>query len=119
MVYSGPIDIDDLIDPQPLWERGECPYSFLAFPISSLTEHGVPKNTQAQEYIAAVQAEGVPVGIWRQTPVVGTAYAVVSPGDIHLLNRALDALEDSKRFSENFAAELCDSLFQENQRHDG
>jgi hypothetical protein len=114
MNYAGPIDLDQLIDPQPLRERGECPYTFLAFPVSGVNEHGVPKDKQAQEYIAAVQAEGVPVGIWLATPVDGTAYAFVGPADIHSLHRAVEALVESQRFSEHFAAELSERLFREN-----
>jgi hypothetical protein len=114
MDYSGPIDLDQLFDPQPLYERGECPYSFFAFPLSIANQHGVPNDQQAQEYIAAVQADGVPVGIWLATPVEGTAYAVVRPGDIELLHRTIEQLADTRRFSNTFAAELCEKLFQQN-----
>ena len=115
MVYSGPIDLDLLIDPQSLYNRGEHPYSFFAFPVSSVNENGVTNDIQAQEYIAAVQAEGVPIGIWLKTPVEGTAYAVVGHADIHSLHRTVEMLIQSKRYSEHFAKELCEKLFRENE----
>ena len=114
MVYSGPIKLGQLFDPQPVWERGECPYSFLAFPVSAVSQDGVPGDVAAQEYIAAVQAEGVPVGIWLRTPTEGTGYAVVMQADIPLLKRALDALEKSNRFPKRFATEVTERLFTEN-----
>ena len=76
-MYSGPINLDQLVDLQSMWERGDCPFTFLAFPASTVDEHGVPKDADAQEYIAAIQAEAVPVGVWVKTPVEGTAYAAV------------------------------------------
>ena len=116
MLYSGPIDLGQLFDPRPIWERGDCPFTFLAFPVSTVNQHGVPNDVEAQEYIAAVQAEGVPVGIWLATPVEGTAYAVVRYTDVQSLYRAVRSLAESKRFSEHFAAELSERLFRENSR---
>jgi len=113
MAYSGPIHVDQLFDPQPVWERGECPFTFLAFPVSAVNHYGVPVDMNAQEYIAAVQAEGVPVGIWLTTPVEGTGYAVVRKADIESLLKVVEMLETSKRFSEHFAARLTERLFQQ------
>lgn len=119
MSYSGPIDLDQLIDLHTLWERGECPYTFLAFPVSGMNEHGVPNDISAQQYIAAVQAEGVPVGIWLTTPVEGTAYAAVGRADIRSLHRAVGCLVETGRFPEPFAAELSERLFREVTARDG
>ena len=110
MDYSGPIDLDTLIDFDPLYTDGGWPYTFFAFPISTLTEHGVPANREAQRYIAAVQSAGVPVGIWRNTPVDGTAYAGVTHDLIPLLHRAIECLT---QFPDSFAADLCERLFRE------
>ena len=106
MVYSGPIDLDSLID-----LTSEDPYTFLAFPVSSVNEHGVPADIDAQRYIAAVQAAGVPVGIWVVTPVEGTAYAAVGKGSIPLLHRATAQLVEQGEFPESFAADVCERLF--------
>lgn len=114
MAYSGPINLDQLFDPHRVLERGECPFSFLAFPTSSMNEDGVPVDIAAQEYIAAIQAEGVPVGIWLKTPVEGTGYAVVRQADIQSLREAIEVLEKSKRFTKHFAADLSERLFDEN-----
>ena len=110
MVYTGPIDRDSLIDLDPLYTDGGCPYTFLAFPTSTLTEHGVPADFNAQRYIAAVQSAGIPVGIWRNTFVEGTAYTGVTHESIPQLHHAIENLT---QFSGSFAADLCDRLFRE------
>jgi hypothetical protein len=110
MVYSGPIDLDALIDLDPLYTSGGCPYTFFAFPSSTLTEHGIPADPDAQRYIAAVQSSGIPVGIWSDTPVDGTAYVGVTHEMIPLLHRAIEGLT---KFHDSFAADLCERLFRE------
>jgi hypothetical protein len=108
MVYSGPIDLDSLVD-----LGSECPFSFLAFPTSGVNGQGVPTDVDAQRYIAAVQAAGVPVGIWLATPVEGTAYAAVSRESIPLLRQVTEQLADNGDFQATFAADLCERLFSE------
>jgi hypothetical protein len=68
---SGPIDLERLIDAQELLSGGSQPWIFLAFSRNILNHEGVPEDLEAQEYIAAVQCEGVPVGIWIDTPTAG------------------------------------------------
>ena len=68
---SGPIDLERLIDAQELLSGGSQPWTFLAFSRNILNHEGVPEDLEAQEYIAAVQCEGVPVGIWIDTPTAG------------------------------------------------
>ena len=101
MVYSGPIDLDALIDLDSLYTSGACHWTFLAFPTSSVNEHGIPADPDAQRYIAAVQSAGVPVGIWRDTPVDGTAYAAVTHETIPQLHNAIEKLS---QFPDSFAA---------------
>jgi hypothetical protein len=110
MVYSGPIDLDALIDLDSLDTSVACHWTFLAFPNSSVNEHGVPADADAQRYIAAVQSAGVPVGIWRDTPVDGTAYAAVTHETIPQLHNAIEKLS---QFSDSFAADLSERLFRE------
>jgi hypothetical protein len=85
-------------------------WTFLAFPTSSVNEHGVPADADAQRYIAAVQSAGVPVGIWRNTPVDGTAYAAVTQEAIPQLHNAIEKLT---QFPDSFAADLSERLFRE------
>ena len=62
MPQSKEIDYSELVDPQSLLDRGECPYTFLAFPASAVDENGIPSDLDARQYIAHVQSEGLPVG---------------------------------------------------------
>jgi hypothetical protein len=110
MNYSGPIDLDALIDLDLLYTDGGCPYTFFAFPISTITEHGVPSDPDAQQYVAAVQSAGVPVGIWRNTIIEGTAYVGVTHENISQLHHSIEKLT---QFPDSFAADLCDRLFRE------
>jgi hypothetical protein len=113
MVYSGPIDLDRLIDLDPLHAAGECPYTFLAFPASGVNDYGVPTNTDAQRYVAAIQAAGVPVGIWLATPVDGASYAAVAHDSIPLLHRTIETLTETGQFPASFAADLSEQLFRD------
>ena len=115
MVYSGPIDVDALVDLDSLAARGACHWTFLAFPITTVTEHGVPADPDAQHYIAAIQSAGVPVGIWRNSPVDGTAYAAVTHDTIPQLHAAIEALA---QFHDSFAADLSERLFRESSAGD-
>ena len=110
MVYSGPIDLDALIDLDSLYTSGARHWTFLAFPTSSVNEHGVPADPDAQRYIAAVQSAGIPVGIWRDTPADGTAYAAVTHETIPQLHNAIEKLT---QFPDSFAADLSERLFRE------
>jgi hypothetical protein len=114
MVYSGPIDLERLVD-----LGSECPYTFLAFPTSTVNEHGVPADLDAQRYIAAVQGEGVPVGIWLTTPVDGTAYAGVAHDSIPLLQDVTERLAATDEFAGSFAADLCERLFRDEAARGG
>ena len=107
---STPIDLARLIDPQALLDSGGQPWTFLAFPRNAVDGDGVPRDLEAQQFIAAVQSEGVPIGIWIHTPVEGTAYAFVGPDHIQALNEALDSLRDSGRYLEGYANRLTDRL---------
>ena len=113
--YSGPIDIDLLVDLDSLADRGASHWTFLAFPASSMTDHGVPADFDAQQYIAAVQSAGVPVGIWCNSPVDGTAYAAVSYDAIPKLHAAIKTLT---QFTDSFAADLSERLFRESGEGD-
>ncbi|WP_372717625.1 hypothetical protein [Novipirellula sp.] len=110
MKYSGSIDLDALIDLDSLVANGACHWTFLAFPTSTVNEQGVPSDPDAQRYIAAVQSSGVPVGIWCNSPVDGTAYAAVTHDVIPLLHRAIKGLN---QFQASFAANLSERLFAE------
>jgi len=108
MVYSGPIDLDALVDVDSLADRGASHWTFLAFPSHTVNQHGVPSDPDAQRYVAAIQSAGVPVGIWRNSPVDGTAYAAVAHDAIPLLHTATENLS---QFSDTFAADLTERLF--------
>lgn len=110
MIYSGPIDLDALVDLDALAAEGACHWTFLAFPTSTVNEHGIPTDLDAQRYIAAVQSAGVPVGIWRNTPVDGTAYAAVTHVTIPQLFNAIETLT---QFHDSFAADLSERLFRD------
>ena len=113
--YSGPIDIDLLVDLDSLADRGASHWTFLAFPASTVTDHGVPADSDAQQYIAAVQSAGVPVGIWCNSPVDGTAYAAVSHDTIPKL---LATIKTLTQFTDSFAADLSERLFRESEEGD-
>ena len=110
MEYSGPINLAELIDLDSLYADGGCPYTFFAFPKSLLNEHRVPSNKDAQEYIAAIQSAGVPVGIWRSTVVEDIAYAGVTHESIPLLR---DTIASLTQFSDSYASDLCERLFRD------
>lgn len=112
MSSSWTIQLDRLVDPRLLLDRGEFPYTFLAFPTTGIDQDGLPTDADAKRYIAAVQSTGTPVGIWLDTPVEGTAYAFVGPADIHRLHEVVEQLE-SEVFGRGFASELADRLFQD------
>jgi hypothetical protein len=108
--YSGPIDIDALVDLDSLASDGTCHWTFLAFPLDTIEEHGVPADSEAQSYIAAIQSTGVSIGIWCNSPTDGVAYAAVERDTIPRLHTAIENLT---QFSETFATDLSDRLFQE------
>ena len=110
MPYDGPIEIDALVDLDALAADGACHWTFLAFPAHTVSEHGVPTDVHAQQYIAAVQSAGVPVGIWCNSPVDGTAYAAVAHDIIPQLHTAIEHLT---QFNDTFAADLSERLFRE------
>jgi len=109
--YNGPIALEALVDFDTRFGDFPCPFTFLAFPVEHVGEHGVPTNHDAEAYIAAVQSEHVPVGIWTQSPVEGTAYAAVDQEQIPRLHEAIERLIERGDFTADFAAELCDRLF--------
>lgn len=105
------VDLSSLIDAKVLLDRGEFPWTFLAFPQSCVDQKGLPADPEAQEYIAAVQSLGVKVGMWLDAPTKDTAYAFVGPEDIPKLRDGLDALQKSGRFPKGYAERLCNRLF--------
>ena len=107
---SGPIDLERLIDAQELLSGGSQPWTFLAFSRNILNHEGVPEDLEAQEYIAAVQCEGVPVGIWIDTPTAGVAYAFIGPEQILTLDKTLTSFQESGRFPERYAEKLTERL---------
>jgi len=111
-IYIGPIALEDLFSFDTRAEDSACPYTFLAFPTQLVGEHGIPTNPDAEAYIAAVQSEGVPVGIWTRSPVEGTAYAAVDQEQISSLHEAIKRLTGRGQFTSEFAEELCERLFQ-------
>ena len=110
MPYAGPIDLNALIDLDAPAFEGDCHWTFLAFPADNVNEYGIPSDAEAQSYIAAIQAAGTPVGIWRNPPVDGTGYAAVTKDAIPQLRSAIASLE---QFPESFASELSERLFSE------
>ena len=110
MSHPNQIDHSELVDPQSLLDRGECPYTFLAFPASAVDENGLPTDLEARHYIARVQSEGVPVGIWLDTPVKSTGYAFVGPDNIEKLHDVLQAFEKLGVYSSAFASDLSERL---------
>ena len=110
MPHSKEIDHSKLVDPQSLLDRGEYPYTFLAFPASAVDENGLPTDLEARQYIARVQSEGVPIGIWLDTPVENTGYAFVGPEHIEELRDALQAFEKTGVYSSAFASDLSERL---------
>lgn len=76
-IYVGPIALEALVKFDARAEDSVCPFTFLAFPTQFIGKHGIPTDRDAEAYIAAVQGEGVKVGIWTQSPVDGTAYVAV------------------------------------------
>ena len=110
MDYAGPIDLETLVDLDSLADRGASHWTFLAFPTHTVNDHGVPTDRDAQRYIAAVQSAGVPVGIWCNSPVDGTAYAAVAHDTIPQLHAAIENLS---QFPNTFAADLSERLFNE------
>ena len=110
MSYSGPIDLKTLVDLDALCDQGAEHYTFLAFPKSLVNEYGLPADEEAQEYIAAVQATGVPVGIWLNSPIEDTGYAAVTSENSQRLR---DAIEGLIRYHEAYASELCERLFRD------
>ena len=110
MSYDGPINLGLLVDLDSLAADGASHWTFLAFPARTVNEHGVPADSDAQRYIAAIQSTGVPVGIWRNSPVTGTAYAAVTQDVISQLHTAIGSLAE---FPDSFAEALCERLFGE------
>ena len=110
MPYDGPIDLDALIDLDSLTVDSTCHWTFFAFPIATIDEHGLPSDPEAQRYIAAVQATGVPIGIWLNGIANDTGYAAVKGREQHRLNAAVLGLSE---FPTSYAADLCERLFRE------
>jgi hypothetical protein len=106
---SGPIKLDELIDAQELLARGEHPWTFLAFPKDIVNEDGVPADAEALEYVGAVQSEGIPVGVWVNTPTTD-AYAFVGPRHIRALDEVLKLFRESGKFPRDYAQKLTDRL---------
>ena len=114
MPYDGPIDLDALIDLNSLDSNSACHWTFFAFPLSTLNKHGLPSDAEAQQYIAAVQATGVPIGIWLNGPADDTGYAAVTRENISRLN---DAIVGLTQFPDSYAADLCERLFRNAKRN--
>ena len=108
MPYDNPIDLDLLIDLDSLASSGASHWTFFAFPRSTQSEDGLPSDPDAQQYIAAVQSTGVPIGIWHNSLVDNTVYAAVTHDNISRLNKAIAGLT---QFSDSYAADLCEKLF--------
>ena len=108
MNYVGPIDLNSLVDLDSLAAKGTSHYTFFAFPLSTLDEHGLPSSSEAQHYIAAMQSTGVPIGIWLNPPVDDTGYAAVTHENIPQLH---DAISGLTQFPDSYAADLCERLF--------
>ncbi len=113
MSHTKQIDHSELVDPQSLLDRGECPYTFLAFPASAVDENGLPTDLEARQYIARIQSEGVPIGIWLNTPVEDTGYAFVGPEHIAMLHNVLETLEKSGVYSSGYSAELTERMLKQ------
>lgn len=111
MKYSGPIDLAALVDLDSITGgSGTEHYTFFAFPISTLNEHGLPSDSEVQGYIAAVQSAGVPVGIWLNAPPDDTGYAAVKHENISQLH---DVIRRLTQFSDSYLHDLCERLFRD------
>ena len=110
MPYDGPIDFDALVDLDSLVVDGVCHWTFFAFPLSTLDDHSLPSDPDAQRYIAAVQSTGVPIGIWLNGIADNTGYAAVAREHISQLNNAIAGLT---QFPDSYAADLCERLFRD------
>ena len=52
-MYSGPIDLAKLLDPQQLIAAGSLPYTFLAFHRDNVDESGMPTDQLVQDTLLA------------------------------------------------------------------
>lgn len=108
MPYDGPIDLDALVDLDSLTVDSVCHWTFFAFPLSTVDEHGLPSDPEAQQYIAAVQSTGVPIGIWLNGVADDSGYAAVTHENISWVK---DAIAGLTQFSNSYASDLCEKLF--------
>lgn len=110
MSYDGPIELANLVNLDVSAAEGACHWTFFAFPTSTLDEYGLPSDLEAQQYIAAVQSTGVPIGIWLHSAVDDTGYAAVTHENISRLN---DAIAGLTQFPDSYAADLSERLFRD------
>ena len=100
------IDLDRLVDPKSLNAGHD---TFLAFPRDSVGDEGLPEDLTAQEYIAAIQSAGIPVGIWIDTPTKD-ATAFVGPDHIDRAAPTLRRFRKSGRFPQGYDERLTNRL---------
>ena len=105
------VNIGSLLDVDAYWREGGQPWTFFAYPTSLADSNGFPSDKDAIHLLAELQARGVRVGVWKNSPVEGTCYFACVREEREKLHLALENLESEGRFGREFLAKRCEELF--------
>ena len=105
------VNLELLFDADEYWRSGQCPWTFFAYPSILAADHGLPPDTDACRLLAELQARGIAVAIWIDALANNTTYFACRHEDIHRVTDALEELQRSGSFPENFCSERSEQLF--------
>ena len=92
-------------------KSGRCPWTFFAFPRSLANEDGLPRDTDAQRLLAAVQDLGVPAAVWVSSVTPGTVYYACPHECRAALDDAPMSLAAQGRWEPGFLSKWSERLF--------
>ena len=105
------IRFDMLFDAEECHRKGNCPWTFFAYPTSLADVHGLPPDREACELLAHIQQRGIDIAIWVSQIVENTTYFACRFGDRQKVDDVLNELQSSGTIDVNFWSTRSERLF--------
>ncbi|MCC9603336.1 hypothetical protein LOC67_22530 [Stieleria sp. JC731] len=105
------VDMDALFDANALYQSGNSPWTFFAYPTKVARKNGLPPDGDIEMLIAELQKRGLPLTIWVNARDEGTSYIACRVHDRSRLEQAIADLEDSGVLEESFLTDRSTQLF--------
>jgi hypothetical protein len=108
LIVCDSVNIDALFDADTLHRKGECPWTFFAYPTDS---RGLPPDEDAKRLLAELQHRALPVAIWINGIGNNTTYFACRHEDRLRVLDTVTELQTQGMLESNFLAQRCEYLF--------